>query len=423
MNQYIFVFLLSTLFLFNGCLLPFKKEFEPEMITSMNIIDRNGMSETISSKDRLSTFDKTNFLTPQPYQKVLRVYGRKKNGNIHSYLTSYHPNGQPKQYLEAINNRAYGSYQEWFPNGQMKIDAKVIGGIADLDTSAEQSWLFEGLNRVWNEEGILIAQIPYNKGELEGEVIYYHDNSLVWKITPYDKGFLQGTQKIYLDNGRLFQTIDYNHGEKEGEAIRYWNNGEQAYHEQYKKDLLMEGDYLNPCGSKISEIRKGEGWRAVFGKESLQELQEFQNGIQEGAIHVFDEEEKLIRIYHLENGLKQGEEVDYFPNTNQTKLLLTWHCGVLQGPVKTWYENGQNESQREMSGNRKNGLLTAWYRNGNLMLVEEYSNDKLIKGEYYRLGENIPLSKVEKGHGTATLFNPEGIFLNKIDYQDGIPVN
>ena len=101
--------------------------------------------------------------------------------------------------------------------------------------------------------------------------------------------------------------------------------------------------------------------------------------------------------------------------------MLTWHEGILQGPMKTWYENGQLESQRELCDNQKQGLLTAWYKKGDLMLVEEYEDDKLLKGEYYRLGEKVPASQVEKGKGIATLFNPEGNFSKKIPYQEGKP--
>ena len=167
-------------------------------------------------------------------------------------------------------------------------------------------------------------------------------------------------------------------------------------------------------------MAKGSG--PFLEKKRLHELQEYQNGVQEGRVKVFDEGENLISLYSMKLGEKQGEQIDYFPSSKQTKLLLTWNAGVLQGAMKTWYENGQLESQREMSENCKQGLLSAWYRNGALMLVEEYDNDKLLKGEYYRIGERIPISQIEKGKGLATLFNPEGNFLRKIAYQEGKPI-
>jgi antitoxin component YwqK of YwqJK toxin-antitoxin module len=397
-------------------------QVDSEKITSINIIDHNGLSETINSKDRLNAFEKTNFLSPQPYQKVLRVYGRQKNGDVRSCITSYHPNGQVKQYLEAINNRASGIYREWYPNGKLKVEAYVIGGISDINTHAEQSWLFDGINMAWDDNGKLVAEICYSKGELEGDTVYYHPNGQVWKVCPYTKNRLHGTAKIFLENGKLFQTVTYHEGEKDGSAFRYWDTGQIVYQEAYKKGLLIEGSYFSCEGNRISTIQNGQGFRAVFGKKELQELQQFQNGIQEGCVKVYDESKNLVSIYSIKTAEKQGEEINYFPSSTQPKLLLTWHEGVLQGPVKTWYENGQLESHREMCGNQKHGLFTAWYKNGALMLVEEYDCDRLLKGEYYRMGEKMAISQIEKGKGIATLFNPEGNFSKKVYYQDGKPV-
>ena len=412
-------FIILSLFL-TGCGIS-TSQIPTDKIMSTNIIDRNGMSETISSKERLEAFEKTDFLSPQPYQKVMRVYGREKNGNVRSCITSYHPNGQIKQYLESINNSAFGTYREWFPNGQMKVDALVVSGVADVNTYAEESWLFDNVNRAWDVDGHLLAQIYYNKGELEGESIYYHANGQIWKRVPFKKNALHGTETIFLENGMLFQTTEYENGLNGGPSVRYWEPNKIAYSEEYEKGNLIEAHYYLLNGEEVSEIKNGNGLRSVFGKEDLQELQEYRNGVQEGEVKVFEEGQNLIRIYSLKNGEKHGEETDYFPSSSQPSLLLNWERGVLQGSVKTWYENGNLESQREMSQNKKNGLLTAWYKNGALMLAEEYDNDRLIKGEYYRKGEKEPISKVEKGKGVTSLFNADGNFLRKITYRDGIP--
>lgn len=392
-----------------------------DKITSINIIDRNGMTETISSKDRLNSFQKTDFLSPQPYQKVLRVYGRDKSGDVHSYITSYHPNGQIKQYLESLNSRAYGIYREWHPNGKLKVESHIIGGMADIHTQAQESWIFDGKNIAWDEDGHLIAEIYYSKGELEGKSQYFHSNGNVWKSIPYTKNVIHGTEEVFLSDGTLFQTTSYHLGAKEGTSIRYWQNEKIAFQEEYEHGRLKEGVYYDNQEKVLSKIASGKGFKAIFGKEHLIELQEFKEGIQEGLVKVFDEAGKLCRAYSIKGGEKHGEEIDYYPNS-EPKLLITWYEGVLQGPVKTWYNNGIMESHREMSQNKKNGLSTAWYRNGSLMLIEEYEQDKLVKGDYFRMNENTPVSNVDKGKGIATLFNAEGNFAKKIQYHEGKPL-
>ena len=396
---------------------------DPQRITSINIMDRNGLSQTISAKERLTEFEKTDFLTPQPYQKVMRVYGKQKNGNVNAQITSYHPNGEVKQLLESVNNRAYGRYCEWFPNGQLKIQAYVIGGIADLNTQAEDSWLFEGVNSAWDEDGNLLAELPYYKGELYGTSLFYHPSGILWKQTPYVKNQIHGTQETYLKDGTLLLTTEYTNGVKDGTSIRYWDGHYLAYQEQSVHGKLMEASYYSRDGELISEIKGGYGFRAIFGEDHVQELQEFKQGNQEGLVKIFDSQSNLVRSYEINQGEKHGIETDFFPGTNKPKLQLTWHRGVLEGVVKTWFESGNLESQREMCRNTKNGLLTAWYRSGALMMVEEYECDTLLKGEYYRLGEKIPVSKIDKGKGVATLFNPEGNFSKKVHYQNGRPIN
>ncbi len=134
-----------------------RKQLHPLPLASVHIVDRNGFSETISSKDRLSQLQNVDFLKPQSYQKVLRIYGRDSKGNVRSVVTSYHPNGNPKQFLEILNARAFGNYREWHPNGVQSVATKVIGGTPDITLIAEKTWLFDSTSCAWDEDGHLIA--------------------------------------------------------------------------------------------------------------------------------------------------------------------------------------------------------------------------------------------------------------------------
>ena len=103
-----------------------------ERMTSIQIVDRNGFKETISSIDRLASYEKTNFLAPQPYDKVVRMFARNENGKTPAKLTTYHENSEPWQYLEVMNGRASGIYREWHSNGILRLDVRVIEGLGDL---------------------------------------------------------------------------------------------------------------------------------------------------------------------------------------------------------------------------------------------------------------------------------------------------
>ncbi|MDE3047171.1 MAG: hypothetical protein KGI83_02350, partial [Verrucomicrobiota bacterium] len=152
-------------------------------LSLIQIQDRNGLTETISNADRLVHFEEVDFFSSQPYKKVLRVY--KGEGKNCSRITTYHPNGLIHQYLEAEEMRARGMFREWFSNGQLKIEATVIGGTADLTAGAQDDWVFDAMSRVWDEQGHLVASIPYEKGSLEGTSIYYFPNERVQREVPY----------------------------------------------------------------------------------------------------------------------------------------------------------------------------------------------------------------------------------------------
>src|SRR4051812_32243695 len=128
-------------------------------LVSIQLLDRNGFSETISANDRLITYERMNFLAPQPYQKVVRVYGKASLGKTASKISTYHTNGQPWQYLEIENGRAHGKFLEWHPNGQIKIEAFVIEGTPDISQMAQMTWFFDGVCLVYDEKGPLIAKI------------------------------------------------------------------------------------------------------------------------------------------------------------------------------------------------------------------------------------------------------------------------
>jgi antitoxin component YwqK of YwqJK toxin-antitoxin module len=392
-------------------------------IVSMQIIDRHGFTETISSKDRLASYQKTDFLAPQPYQKVLCVYGRKADGHTTSKITSYHDNSQIWQYLDVVNGRANGLYAEWFPNGQKKIEAHVVEGPADINDISKNSWIFDGPSKVWDEEGNLLAEINYEKGLLHSPSIYYYPNATVQKIIPYHEGEINGLVQIFDDQGALVEQISHVNGKRQGHSFGTWDKDQYAYQEEYDNDLLMQASYFSPSGTQLASIKEGAGQKAEFKERRLYSLISYSNGIPDGEVRIFRADGSLHSSYIISNGMKQGEEWEYYPSGEKhPKICLHWNEDLLQGQVRTWYENGTMESQREINNNKKQGLCFAWYKNGDLMLAEEYENDMLTKGTYYKKGDKTPVSRIDSGKGEATLYTSEGIYLRKTSYEKGRPI-
>jgi antitoxin component YwqK of YwqJK toxin-antitoxin module len=223
------------------------------------------------------------------------------------------------------------------------------------------------------------------------------------------------------------QTSSYCNGIKEGKTLRYWSADRIAAEEDYCEGFLNTGRYYNACGECIASVDYGNGVRAVFGKDTIVELQEYKNGVIEGEVKQLDKYGRTCSLYHVKNGCNHGEEIYFYEAMRLQqnlipKLSIMWFEGKIQGVVKTWYDSGTQESQKEMSNNKKNGHCTAWYRDGSLMLIEEYEQDQLVRGEYYNKGERFPVSTVDDGKGTATLFNSDGSLLHKVEYKNRRPI-
>ncbi len=397
-------------------------KIEEKKLLSINIIDRNGLSETLTAKDRLSTYENADFFAPQTYQKVLRVYSKDNEGKNLSIITSYYPTGQIKQYLEAVNGSAYGTYLEWHQNGKKKLHMTVLGGSADLDDKSQSNWSFDGKSSCWSESGSPLAEVYYEKGVLSGTSLYFHPNGVLAEEIPYVDNEIHGERKLFDEQGSLIEISRYISGSKDGSAQGWWGPQHIAWEEMWDKGLLSTGRYFDLSGTLICSIVEGTGTRCVFDDNGPIEMHEYVKGKQEGLVRIFGENQYITQTLHVKNGLKHGLETYYYPVDSKPRLTIEWYEGQIHGTVKTWYEDGTQESQREMSHNAKQGLLSAWYHDGQLMLLEEYEKNKLTRGDYLKQGEAKPVSKVVNGNGVATFYDPDGTFVRRVQYENGKPI-
>ncbi len=419
------LFLLSFL----GCSrCPQTCEYEPPL-ACLTFIDRDGSTITIQANERLKQYENVDFLGPQPYDKVMRIYKRDSDGNICTFITSYHPNGQLKQYLEVLNGGAYGAYREWHENGTLKLETYVMAGTADITPEAQKNWQFDGKSHIWDDCGNVLACFNYCKGALEGESFHYYPDGQIKLHTFYVRNLKQGKEEMFFADGQPMACANWSEGELRGKAMRYWPSGSLASEENHDGPYLLDAEYFTPEGTLLSSITDGKGTRAIWNKHFLKELQEFSDGVQDGKVKVFADRGYVKNVYHVKNGMKHGDDYRYYPpptgnpgkdpDTLQPQLLITWHEGQIHGFTKTWYPDGTLESQREMSSNHKSGIATAWYNDGNIMLMEEYNKDKLIRGEYFKKGNRRAETRIVDGDGIASLYDSHGQLLRKVNYYHG----
>lgn len=398
-----------------------------QTLTHVQLIDRNGVNETISQKDRLDAYKKVNFLDPQPYEKVVRVFKRDEEGKVSSQLTTYHNNGGIFQYLEVVSGRANGFYKEWHENGRLRIVCHVIEGIGDLSPDAQTSWVFDGESRVWDQKGDLIAELFYEKGKLEREALYYHSNGRLAKTIPYKNDLIHGEKRVYDFDGNYVGGTWYAEGLKDGRSFFLGDKNSGKREEVFEKGLLIKGDYFDFFNNLTHRVEEGAGIRPFYEDGFLSLEQEYINGKPEGIVKTYRKNGDLESSYQIIDDQKQGEELHYYERKGSIKekslmLQINWRDDEVHGTVRTWYPSGKIESEKEMIANMKQGKYIAWYEEGSLMMIEEYEKDVLLSGKYFKKGEEIPVSRVTLGTGVATIFDARGNFLRKTEYQKGLPI-
>lgn len=392
-----------------------------EPLVKINFIDQNGVNETIVHPERLKQFASVPILSPQSYKKLLRIYKKDAQGNSKSILTSYYDNGQLHQYLECVNSRASGSYCEWYENGKKKLESLVVAGVGDLNAQAIESFSFQGTALAWNAKGGLSASCQYEGGKLSGVSFTYHSNEKIATKTLWKNGLQYGLALTYDTEGKLLESTSYENNKREGRAEGFHEAGSLAFEEWYEGDLLLSGKYYLPNGTIASTVTNGWGLRSIFSNNILVTQHEVENGKPEGKVSLFNTQGGIERTYYIRNAKKHGVETWFAPASNQKQRSLQWVDDEIHGLVQTWYTNGIMESSREFCHNQKHGVSSCWYRDGSIMLVEEYQNDKLLRGRYHRKGSQAPISHIENGSGTATLFDGEGNLIETVSYRDSLP--
>ena len=330
-------------------------------LTCLHIIDQNGFTETIASKDRLENYKNIDFLSPQPYQKVMQVFSKDESGSQKSFITSYYPNGFLRQYLECVNNRAYGKYEEWDSNGNLRVESKIVGGIADLSQEAEKSFIFDGYCKAYDREGRISAIISYKNGDLEGDSITYYPSGKIEKITSYKNNHKDGLCATYHENGNLRYITTYKNGVMHGKYEKYFPTGK----------IGIKGEHLNgyESGLWIDWHDKGfskrqEGSYKVISLKEAKKLQLTEaNPVQSDSLSV-----------------KHGTWITYFDGLGDKIYMQTdYKFGKIDGKQSTFYSNGNKQMVAQYKNALKNGKTFIYDKEGKVVEKLKFKHNKQIK--------------------------------------------
>lgn len=335
-------------------------------------------------------------------------------------VASFYGSGQLARILEIYNDPdALNHFIRLHPNGCHFVHYRFKEGLADITDEAVGSFIREGKQEVFDDRGTLLLEQEFVNGELHGE------------------------SKSFFPNGELRLVHNFKHGKAHGLCMGYFPSsmfeGEEvvAFTETYENHKLISGEYhgLNNTIMSVVENGKGISIKYIMHVLPVYEHTTFENtvvcsnvrgGNVDGEVSFKDPDtQQCLHRYFVSHGKKHGQEIIYHTN-GAPKESIPWKHGVISGTKYTWYSNGARESATELLEGKRVGETKGWYNDphSSLMLRETYGSEGcLLSGEYFKINDSVPISRISNGCGLAYIFFEDGTLKHVSKYVNGVPVS
>jgi len=256
-------------------------------------------------------------------------------------------------------------------------------------------WYNNGHRLIYKEGRIpdgIVTEL-YQNGRLKGEYIYIQEKR-------------EGSAKTFYPNHRIYKEEQFRNDEREGLSSIF---------DRYHRIILSEN------------YRKGvlEGIQQIYDSKGSYIQVEYDQGKPSNQIRYFSKKGKLIAESTIKNKKLDGLCLIYYPNQSQSlKTVLTFKNDVLNGIVKTFYENGSLQAEYHCKDNQLDGEASKFNVSGNLVAIESYKNG-ILNGESRYFQDNRILTEIisfEDGlrHGNYQRFAPSGTLVYSTKYRKGI---
>ena len=246
-------------------------------------------------------------------------------------------------------------YENW-ENGQVMKEIIVKNG------------KFNGYNKRWNKDGVLVGEAIFNDGELTLSKKYYMNGNL-FQVFFSENGKPKDTAKVFYPNESLLSEYIFINGEYSdgicynplGQIIdcELINNGLQAeetnIENKPKPDLIRNNSTNEPInGLLMKSYADGAPWYH----------QCYKNGVMHGYAAAWRENGELMYTTSYEDGKENGIQRQYYPN-------------------------GQLRSEAEYANHKPHGKQKIFNEEGVLMRQGTFENGNLISEECFEMGKKV----------------------------------
>lgn len=368
---------------------------------------------------------------------TIKQEGYYLTGDAEGYWYSYHDNGNISDIDNYLNDKQDG-YQETFDylgKKSMKSFYKDDNLVFDsyLDTNGVvycQDSLINGnglVNRL-NYNGTLALKALFLSGGWKDTVVSYNCKGIKTYEGFSINGKKDGWHKWYNDNGILKTEIFYKYGEKEGVSRAYDSKGKLNNETKYQNGRIENTTYYYPNGKPEISISYEDGERDGYTKYYLADGQfafqiMFVNTIPvsysyKGKDGKITDEKPISK----ENGVLTA----YFQNGNKA-AEINYNNGERNGKMVLYYSNGVKREENYFKDDQWDGNCKEWNQLGVLTSETQFSkgNNSGYKKVYY---DNSKLEFEEhylndELHGQCNYYDKNGKKIKVLNYLFGDLLN
>ena len=330
-------------------------------------------------------------IEPLPAISPQQITGPPQPQNQRPPSLGQHQRGR-KPDLRDLANREI--IRQRYPDGNVQIARHVM-------QDAQGNWVNDGQWKLFDQQGAMIASGNYRNGTMNGKWSRLHTagSGGIFSNAPFiefdgpyashaffESGQLSGPWIIQDRKGQKILEIPYKNGRRNGVAVWYLPQGKI-----YRRMQFADGV---PVGNLIEYDKQGK----IRRRETYKDGMKIVNNVTYYRPSGQKRQESIVQRGRLE---LQGED-DWW-EAKPAPMVVTGE-DVQDGPIRSWFENGQTKMMGQLVQGTRVGKFTWWHRNGTKQLIGQYDKSGNKVGQWRWWHEN----GIKSIDGNYAYGNPDG---------------
>jgi antitoxin component YwqK of YwqJK toxin-antitoxin module len=239
------------------------------------------------------------------------------------YQTFKYPNGTISSEGNFKNGKPDGLWKSYYVTGIKKSEGKYSNFLLD------SVWVF------FDQAGDTTEKINYLFGKKNGYYYKYKkdpaEGLYIWSKELFAGDKKEGMAFLYYPDGRVKQTFIYNEGKNKGLSKEYDKDGKVITLLEFNNDFLISREKINRTDN--NGLKQGE-WKDFYPNGNIKSEKSYRDDLLYGYYKEYDIKGKLILTMLYENGSIVKSKVEDEPDIEISKKYDSSGKLIYSGPFR-----------------------------------------------------------------------------------------